>query len=346
VSPRRTTAAVVAVAAAFASLLAHSSGLGSPGVRPAPADNPMTSDKVALGRRLFYDADLSVDGTMSCATCHEQHRAFTEGNPTHPGVNGEPGRRNVPGLANVGDFRVLTWADPSLTSLEKQVLVPLTGDHPVEMGMGGKERMLTARLAADPCYRRMFADAFSGKASITVTKIAQAIASFERTFTSSNAPYDRYRRGETAALSDPARRGAGLFFGPRFQCASCHAGPNFTDGRFHNIGLGPTVGTDPDEGLSEKTKLPEDAGRFRTPSLRNVALTAPYFHDGREAHLTDAILDHYPKTNSSGRGAPRRHRPSATELTELIARLDSLTDQQFVTDPSLSLPKSGCNFST
>ncbi len=123
---------------------------------PVPPDNSMSAAKVALGRRLFYDADLSIDGTLSCATCHEQHRAFTEGNATHPGVGGVPGRRNVMALANVAYFDPLTWADPRQHSLEQQVAVPFAGTHPVEMGMAGKEKELAQRLAADPCYRRMF----------------------------------------------------------------------------------------------------------------------------------------------------------------------------------------------
>ena len=127
---------------------------------PVPADNPMSKAKVELGRRLFYDADLSVDGTLSCAACHEQHRAFTEGNATHPGVKGAPGRRNVPGLANVGYLAPLTWADPAQTTLERQVATPVTGEHPVEMGMHGQEAEIVRRLAADACYREMFAAAF------------------------------------------------------------------------------------------------------------------------------------------------------------------------------------------
>lgn len=116
---------------------------------PVPRNNPMSAAKVELGRRLFYDADLSVDGTMACATCHEQHRAFSDGNPTHAGVHGEPGRRNVPGLANVGWLRTLTWADPRQSSLERQAAVPVMGTTPVEMGMAGQEAEITRRLTRD-----------------------------------------------------------------------------------------------------------------------------------------------------------------------------------------------------
>ena len=299
--------------------------------------------RVELGRRLFYDADLSIDGSMSCGTCHEQHRAFSEGNATHPGVHGEPGRRNVPGLANVGSFRVLTWADPSLTRLEAQVLTPLKGEHPVEMGMAGKDQVLSERLGADPCYRRMFADAFAGDAAITVPRIAQAIATFERTLVSDDAPFDRYRRGDPRALSAEARQGEALFYGPRLGCSSCHAGNNFTDGQYHDIGLEAPDGPDADHGLSEMTLRASDEGRFRTPSLRNVALTAPYLHDGRASSLAEAIRAHFARDGGAKRDAALRGRSiDDPDLQAVIAFLDALTDQQFVHDPRFSLPKTAC----
>lgn len=308
----------------------------------APAA-PAASARIELGRRLFYDADLSIDGTMSCGTCHEQHRAFTDGNAAHPGVSGEPGRRNVPGLANVGSFRALTWADPSLTRLEAQVFVPLQGRRPVEMGMAGKDQVLSERLGADPCYRRMFADAFAGDATITVPKIAQAIATFERTLVSDDAPLDRYRRGDLAALSPREKQGEALFYGSRLGCASCHAGDNFTDGQYHDIGLGPRDGTGADHGLSEVTFRAADDGRFRTPSLRNAALTAPYLHDGRAATLADAIRAHFAPDGAASRDAALAGRSiDDSDLQAVIAFLDALTDQQFVHDPRFSLPKTAC----
>jgi cytochrome c peroxidase len=346
---RRKAGTLILVAAGLGSILAGPAWV-RPAVRPVirvtPADNPITPTKVALGRRLFYDADLSIDGTMSCGTCHEQRRGFADGNATHGGVHGEPGRRNVPGLANVGAFKVLTWANPSLTRLEAQASVPLAGEHPIEMGMAGQDKALAARLGADPCYGRMFAAAFAGDATITVPRIVQAIATFERTLVSSNAPFDRFRRGEADAIPDSAKRGAGLFFGARFQCASCHAGPNFTDGRYHDIGLSSAAGSDPDRGLIENTGLAADDGRFRTPGLRNVALTAPYLHDGREQQLAGAVLDHYtPGAAIKPEPALRRSPPSAVELANLVAFLGALTDQRFVTNPELALPKVACEAS-
>ena len=317
---------------------------------PVPADNPMSTAKVELGRRLFYDADLSLDGTIACATCHEQHRAFTEGNPTHPGVQGALGRRNVMALANVGYFTPLTWANPKLDSLERQILVPMFGGHPVEMGMTGKEQVMVDRLAGDACYRRMFAAAFPDqKGEITITSIAKAVSAFERTLLSFGSPYDAYRRGDGNAIAEPAKHGAALFTGDKLRCASCHAGPNFTDEKFHKIepvsqfgGIDnrPRVAT----GVSARRRMKEvDAGRFRTPSLRNVALTGPYMHDGTTETLAGAIRRHAdPETRDAISAL------SDGDLADLIAFLGTLTDHGFVSDPTLRpcrRPPAARNFS-
>jgi cytochrome c peroxidase len=204
------------------------------GVQPprVPAGNPMSADKVELGRRLFYDADLSVDGTMACATCHEQHRAFADGNATHGGVHGDPGRRNVPGLANVAWMSRLTWGNSRLTSLEAQAAVPVTGKTPVEMGMAGQEAEIARRLAKNECYRTLFARAFPGDGVIDFGHVAKALAAFERTLMSFDSPYDAWIRGNRTALSPAARSGAALF---ARACSSCHSGSLLSDGRFHAI---------------------------------------------------------------------------------------------------------------
>ena len=260
-----------------------------------------------LGRRLFYDADLSVDGTLSCASCHEQHRAFADGNATHPGVKGAAGRRNVMGLANVAYLSPLTWADPAQTTLEAQVAAPVTGDHPVEMGMRGQEAEIVRRLGADACYRAMFAAAFpETRGEITFGSTADAIGAFERTLVSWNSPYDRHFRGDRRALSDTARRGAALF---RAQgCSGCHAGPNFTDGRFHAV----VRLRGDDQGLAEKTAKPADRGKFRTPNLRNAELTGPYLHDGSARTIPAAIFAAHP-----GRCAPDRSLPGQPDRSGL-----------------------------
>jgi len=295
---------------------------------PVPADNPMSDAKVALGRKLFYDADLSIDGTMSCATCHEQRRGFTDGNATHPGVHGDPGRRNIQTLANVGYFRALTWGDPGVKTLEAQALIPIAGTKPVEMGFAGQEAVLTSRLAGQACYRRMFADAFpEASGAVSMATIAKALAAFQRTLVSFDSPYDRRMRGEAVAISPQALRGERLF---KAGCAGCHAGPLFTDAdrpRFHRIDA-PFGG---DQGLADVTGKAADTGRFRTPSLRNVALSDPYLHDGSARTLEAAI---------------RRHRAAMRledhEVAELVDFLGTLTDESFVTAPRFSLPEPGC----
>lgn len=282
-----------------------------------PADNPMSAAKVALGRRLFYDADLSIDGTMSCASCHEQKHAFADGNPTRPGVHGDAGRRNVPGLANVAWLPSLTSADPRVTILEAQAAIPIFGLTPVEMGMHGSEQEIPRRLSQDGCYRRQFRYAFpESRGRIDVTNVAKALASFERSLVSFNAPADH---GE---LSPQAIVGKAVF---DRACASCHSGPNFTDGRFHAI-----LPKNPaDRGLAEVTGRAKDEGRFRTPPLRNVAVTGPWFHDGSATTLRDAI---------------DRHRAAldANEAMQVLAYLRALTDRSFIENRDFAYPDDPC----
>lgn len=285
-------------------------------VPPVPADNVMSAAKVELGRRLFYDADLSADGTMACAACHEQKRGFADGNRTRPGVHGDPGRRNVPGLANLAWLTPLTWADPRQATLEAQMLVPVLGDHPVEMGMKGQEAEIARRLSRDPCYRRMFRAAFpERRGAIDMDSVAKAVAAFERTLISYGSPYDR------GALSDEAKRGGEVF---ARACASCHAGAQFSDGAFHRL---EPVGED--RGVGEVTGRAEDEGAFRTPPLRNVALGAPYFHDGRAPDLAAAIERHHLLVE-------------AEEKVALVAFMEALTDRDFITDPRFALPDRAC----
>lgn len=295
---------------------------------PIPANNPITASKVELGRRLFYDADLSINGTMSCATCHEQKHGFADNNATRPGVDGDPGRRNVPGLANGGYSARLTWADPRLTTLEAQVVVPVLGEQPVEMGMAGKEAEIGTRLGRDHCYVQMFADAFpERRGKIDLAGVAMALATFQRTMIAFDTPFDRYKRGRKNAISAKAQRGYGLFQG-RGGCANCHSGPNFSDDNYHALDAQqPKV----DRGLGEVTGAQADNGKFRTPGLRNVALTAPYMHDGSAPTLVDAL---------------RRHKAEATlserDSSDLIAFLGQLTDQRFITDTRFALPSKAC----
>jgi cytochrome c peroxidase len=279
----------------------------------------MSAPKVELGRRLFYDADLSADGTMSCATCHEQKHAFADGNTAHPGVTGEPGRRNVPGLANVAWMSPLTFADPAATSLETQAHTPVFGTHPVEMGMAGREAAVAERLGKDTCYRAMFARSFpESQGRIDFANVSRALASFERTLISYGSAFDR------GALSPQAQTGRAVF---ARDCASCHAGNLFTDLQYHRLGTINSAASD--QGLFEKTGLESDRSRFRTPSLRNAALTGPWWHDGSARSLEAAI------------GRHGGNRDSAT-TEALVAFLDALSDTEFVQRPSLALPQRVC----
>ena len=330
-----------------------------------PADNPMSADKAQLGRHLFYDKRLSRDGSLACASCHEQARAFTDGKATSTGVTGESGTRSAMSLTNVAYLPVLTWQNPQLGSLEVQALIPLFGEHPVEMGLAGREQQLFATLQADPVYRRLFARAFpdearQGDAALySLATLTRALASFQRSLLSFGSPYDRYRYGgQQDALSAAARRGEELFFGEKLECYHCHGGFNFTDNLkhsrspfaetgFHNTGLynvdgqGAYPGTSP--GIVEFTGEPRDAGRFRTPTLRNVAVTAPYMHDGSIATLPQVLREHYARAGRSvslgqGRNPLRSEfiagfEISEDEIADLVAFLESLTDEAFLRDP-------------
>jgi cytochrome c peroxidase len=334
-----------------------------------PADNPMTTEKAALGRHLFYDTRMSVNQTFSCATCHQQALAFTDGRARGVGVTDEVHPRGSMSLANVAYAPVLTWANPTQRKLETQALVPMFGEDPVEMGLAGSETHLLVRLAMVPEYRKLFAAAFPGEQNpFTLANITRALASFQRTLLSGRSAYDRYRTGaDPSAISDAAKRGEVLFFDERTECFHCHGGFNFTETvdyvgkgfvevEFHNTGLY-NLGDDgdypaPNTGVHAVTEDPEDMGRFKAPSLRNIALTAPYMHDGSLASLEEVIA-HYEaggRTIASGEnkgvGADNPRKSSFVkgftltpeERLDLKAFLESLTDHAFITDPRFSNP--------
>lgn len=323
---------------------------------PIPADNLMSAEKVELGRRLFYDIRLSGPGYMACATCHEIKRAFTDGRKVALGATGEHHHLNVPQLANVGYQRALTTANPAVHRLEQQALLPLFGEKPIEMDSLGFEQQIIDHLAANSVYAGLFRQAFPETGGqIDFGSITKALAAFQRTLVSANAPYDRYRyAGDTTALSPAAKRGAALFYGVRLGCGECHSGPHLTDAipapHYHNAGLrnddgkgGILTGS---RGLIEHTGNPADMGRFKTPSLRNVALTAPYMHDGSLPTL-DKVIDHYAaggRSAQEGRRSPltspkiKGFTISADERADLIAFLESLTDQAFIRNQRLATP--------
>lgn len=334
-----------------------------------PADNPMSAAKVELGRFLFYDKRLSGNGKQSCAGCHHQDKAFTDGLPVAVGSTGELHPRSSQHLANSVYHPTLTWANTALVTLEAQMMVPLFSETPVELGINDANRPeVLARFAADSDYVRRFAAAFPGEtAPINFTNIIKSIATFQRTLISGNSKYDRYLQGKVA-LSESESRGFNLFMGEKAECFHCHGSFNFNDQIVHaatrvlelpfsNTGLFNIGGTgafpEPNRGLFEITGNPMDMGKFRAPSLRNVELTGPYMHDGSLANL-EAVLDFYAaggRLIESGphAGDGRLNTPSKSEViaainltaqdkADLIAFLKTLTDHEFINDPRFSNP--------
>ncbi len=270
--------------------------LGLDAYLPTPEENPLTPEKIALGRKLFFDRRLSRDRTIACATCHDPRRAFSDGRVVPLGVFGRKGSRNVPTLLNRAYGSAYFW-DGRARTLEAQVLQPIELRNEMDMTIG--EVLL--RLKSEASYGRLFRRAFSREAN--QEDFARALASYLRTILAGNTPVDRYLSGERGALSEPARRGLALFRG-KANCAACHLGPNFTDERFHNTGVAwvRSSATQPisedrtwqdgewlDPGRFAITGKEADRGAFKTPTLREVALTAPYMHDGSMATLEDVI---------------------------------------------------------
>lgn len=276
-----------------------------------PPDNPMTVEKVELGRYLFHDVRLSGNGTQSCASCHDQALAYSDGRVVPVGSTGEDGVRNAMALSNVAYHSTLTWANPALVQLEQQAPIPMFGEVPVELGITGHEDEVLARIADDPAYRDLFAAAFPNldeEERIDWDRVVDGLASFVRALVSFDSPYDRFAYGgDTTAMTDSEKRGMQLFFGERCECHHCHGGPLFSNSfvtansaeperPFFNDGLYNIDGEGaypPDNtGLYAITGQPWDMGKFRPPSLRNLAHTAPYMHDGSMATL-DEVVDMY-----------------------------------------------------
>jgi len=289
-----------------------------------PADNPMTEAKVALGRDLYFDKRLSVDNTVSCATCHDPRFAFTDGKPVSEGVGGKKGARNAPTVLNAMFHEEQFW-DGRAKTLEEQVLQPLI--NPVEMAMPSHEAVV-AKVRGIPEYAQRFREVFGGPNPVTIENIAKAIAAFERTLLSGDSPFDRFIAGDHTAISEAAKRGWALFQG-KARCITCHefnpSSPFFTDFKYHNIGIGmkATQNFEPlvrqiqqmaqenrltrealdrlalSEGFSELgrflvTRQPKDLGAFKTSPLRDIELTAPYMHDGSLKTLRE-VIDFYDK---------------------------------------------------
>jgi cytochrome c peroxidase len=334
-----------------------------------PPDNPMSTARVELGRHLFYDRRLSGNETQSCADCHHQDKAFTDGRATALGSTSDAHPRGSQSLANAAYYSVLTWANPLMLSLEQQALIPMFSDSPVELGLAGLNKELLLRLREVPKYQTLFSAAFPHKAdAFELASIVDALACFERTLISGHSPYDdAVYGGNSDALSEAQRRGQTLFFSEKGDCYHCHGGFNFSDNTrsalssnvrtaFHNTALYNTDGKgaypEANFGVFAITGDPAQMGQFRTPSLRNVELTAPYMHDGSVGSLEEVVAIYSDGGRAitsgpnagDGRTSPLKDslmRPlglSDVEQADLVAFLKSLTDRDFVTDPRFSNP--------
>lgn len=334
-----------------------------------PANNPLTKDKVALGEALYFDKRLSQDGTVSCATCHDPATAFADANPLAVGLGGKTGVRNAPTVLNAMFSDSQFW-DGRAASLEEQVKQPLV--NPVEMGMSSFDAAV-ARVAASDEYRRKFSQVF-GDEGITIDTIAKAIAAFERTQLSGNAPFDRFISGDPQAITAAQKRGWELFRG-KAQCTACHtfaaASPFFTDFKFHNTGVatrdrhfdylaaraGEIVARGSNkqraldllahtDGFSELgrflvTKQAKDLGAFKTPSLRDVELTAPYMHNGVEKTLLD-VVKFYNRGGEKNTNLDRRIfalKLTDAEMSDIVEFLRALTSDDVLKQVQLSTPQ-------
>jgi len=298
---------------------------------PVPGDNPMTAETVALGRKLYYDPALSVDNTVSCAFCHNPAKGFSDGLPTSFGVGGKRGGRNAPTVWNSA-YSTLQFWDGRAPSLEEQAGGPV--QNPIEMA--NTPDAVVKKVSEIAAYKELFEKAY-GPGPVTFQKIRYAIAAFERTVLSGNSPFDRYQfGGDKKAMSAAAVRGLAVFRDPKKgNCAVCHtidqAFALFTDNKFHNLGVGVNPqGELTDLGRYEVTKKDEDRGAFKTPTLRNVAQSAPYMHDGSLKTLKD-VVDFYV---GGGNSNPWRDKEMKSlehltkqERADLVAFMEALTGE-------------------
>lgn len=335
--PKRPLVALAALGA-----LVATPALGAPALREvfgdlgllpdvqAPASNPSTPAKIELGKRLFFDPRLSGDGKLACVSCHVPGLGWADGRATGIGFQGKALTRNVPSVLNAA-YYVDFFHDGRAGSLEDQALGPLF--NPDEMNATASQVIRT--LSGIPEYRQRFQEAFG--TAPTIEGVGKALATFERTLISKNSAFDRWVQGDDSAMSSRAQRGLELFTG-KADCTACHKGSNFSDDKYHNIGI-PGSGTT-DKGRFEVTREPDDLGAFKTPSLRNVALTGPYMHDGSIKTLREAVkhyeevdldfpnldplIDHWGLTDD--------------EVDDIVVFLESLTGEPVRVAPP-SLPK-------
>ena len=303
--------------------------LGLPPV-PIPTDNPPTADTIALGRKLFYDRRLSKDNSLACASCHKPESDFADSATMSKGVDGAIGIRNAPSIFNAA-YEPLQFWDGRARSLEQQAASPIA--DPLEMNQ--PDEIFLSKIAIDSNYKKLFTKSF-GSPDITLGRVEKALASFERTVLSGNSAFDRYQyRGDQSALTPAQVRGLALFINPqKGNCAACHTlSPQFalfTDGKFHNTGIG--VGDDgafADVGRYHETKVETDKGAFKTPTLRNVANTAPYMHDGSLQTLRQ-VVDFYAGGGNSNPYLDKEMKTihlGGQERSDLVEFLKSLTGE-------------------
>ena len=295
-----------------------------------PSDNQPTVETVALGRKLFYETKLSADGTVACASCHDPASGFADPRRVSVGVGGKLGTRNAPTILNAAYSPVQFW-DGRAKTLEEQAGGPI--ENPVEMNM--PHDACVAKLGSNSTYVKLFEAAF-GPGPISMEMVGKAIASFERTLLSGNSPFDRYFfGGDLKAISPAAIRGLEIFNNAKKgNCSVCHKigeqNAPFTDGKFHNIGVG--IGTDgelTDLGRYEQTKDERDKGAFKTPTLRNIAQTGPYMHDGKQATLKE-VVDFYVGGGTSNQYLDKEIKElklSGQERADLVAFMETLTGE-------------------
>ena len=305
------------------------------GAAYVPDDNPLTRAKIELGRKLYFDPRLSRDGTISCASCHDPDRGFSDGARTSTGIDGQVGGRSSPTVMN-RLFSAEQFWDGRAADLEAQALGPV--QNPIEMGhtLEGMTRGLRSIEGYGPEFEAAFASA-----GITPGRVAQAIASFERTVLAGNSPYDRYQAGDTSALDEAAVRGKAIFEDPkRGNCVTCHAGFNFTDESYHNLGVG-MDGPKPDLGRFDVTGFEHDRGAFKTPTLRNITDTAPYMHDGSKATL-ESVIEFYDRGGAPNEWRSEEIRPlnlTARDKADLLAFLQSLSGEVLGRERPAALPE-------
>lgn len=275
---------------------------------PVPDDNPMTKAKVELGKLLYFDKRLSKDESISCATCHDPQMAWAEHKPASVGIHKQVGERNAPTVINAAYLDSQFW-DGRAKTLEEQALGPI--ENPIEMGM--EMDLALDRLAKIEGYQKRFKEVFG--TGVTKDGVAKAIAAFERTVLSGNAPYDKYQAGDKSALNDSQKRGLEIFMN-QGQCSTCHTPPVFSNSRFYNVGVGMDK-DHPDVGLMKETKKDRDKGKFRVPHLREIAHTHPYFHDGSVEELEEAV-----RIMATG----GKDNPNLSLMVKVI-RMAELTDQ-------------------